>query len=151
MSRPIICIIVAAASLLSLALLLGLGQPAKPAAPSKAAPPTLPIGEPPLVYAVLTKSTNGSFPPSPTSPASQYKWEFTDGVRPITDAALLAKLNIRPGAIFDDASMVNAIANLGYELLSHSERAASTVPRVSAGESSSGDMSIVEHWWFKRR
>ncbi len=148
MSRPIICITVAAASLLSFALLLGISQPVKPSAPAKSAP--LPIGEPPLVYAVLTKSTTGSFPPSPTSPGSQYKWEFTDGVRPITDAALLAKLNIRPGAIFDDASMVNAIANLGYDLLSHSERAASTVPSMNGGNSSSGDMSIVEHWWFKR-
>ena len=148
MSRAIICISVAAASLLSLALLLGLGQPVKPSAPAKSAP--LPIGEPPLVYAVLTKSTIGSTPPSPTSPGSHYKWEFTDGVRPITDAALLAKLNIRAGSTFDDASMVNAIANLGYELISHSERAASTVPRVSGGESSSGDLSIVEHWWFKR-
>ncbi len=135
--------------LCTIALLIGLGQTR--ATPPIAPPPTpkpqqLPIGEPPLVYAVLTKSGTGSNPAG-----SSCSWVFTDGVLSIPTNVLLPKLNIRAGAAFDDAAVVNGVANLGYDLISHTERAAASVPSISNGNSFSGDISIVEHWWFKRR
>ena len=134
--------------LCTIALLLGLGQTRIEPKPKQTVPveKPLPIGEPPLMYAVLTKAGSGMNPAG-----NSCSWVFTDGVLSIPTSTLLPKLNIRAGVAFDDAAIVNGVANLGYDFISHTERAAAAIPRISDGSSTSGEISIVEHWWFKRR
>ena len=139
---------IGAAVALSLGVLAAVGRTAPPPAAPQVAPAPPANGAPPLVYAVLTKSGSGLGENS----AASYSWEFTDGVHVTAGKPLETMLNIRTGARFDSATMVNAIANLGWDLVSQSERSSSTSADVMNGNSvGSGQSHVVEHWWFKHR
>ena len=124
-----------AALAIGAASLLGFAQP-------------VPAPRPTLVqYATLTKTGN-----SQTFPPPFVTFEFADRNNRYSGDALRLLLKSRAPVVGDDAAIVNAISDLGWELISHSTSSIATNPVLNNVSSiSNSEKYISESWWFKRR
>ncbi|HMN42244.1 MAG TPA: hypothetical protein PKE29_15470 [Phycisphaerales bacterium] len=133
--RTVAAIAIGGFSLLCAGLLMG-GQ----SRPMAAAPST---------YAELTKSSDGW---SGNPGGANAMWQFSDGHRVVPPEAIRAEFKIGRDDRSTATELVNAIADRGWDLLSHSECSVCTVPDVREGTSmGSGRVYVTERWWFKRR
>ncbi len=114
---------------------LGFAQPANPPRPIQAQ------------YAVLTKFGNDA-----ALPCRSVTFDFADRNNHYAGDNLRQLLKSRNPVAGDDAAIVNAISDLGWELISHSQAAAATNPEINAGSTvGKSEVFVNETWWFKRR
>lgn len=117
------------------ASMLGFAQPANPPRVNQ------------VQYAVLTKFGNDA-----SLPCRSVTFDFADRNNHYAGDNLRALLKSRTPVAGDDAAIVNAISDLGWELVSHSQAAATTNPAINNGNTSgNSEVFVNETWWFKRR
>ncbi len=101
----------------------------------------------PAQFAVLTKVGGDT-----TLPCRAVQFEFSDRLNHYTGERLRQLLKSRLPVAGDDAAIVNAISDLGWELISHSQVATTTNPQVNGGTTvGTSEILVNETWWFKHR
>lgn len=133
-SKAVMFALVGVAITIGGASLLGFAQPA--AAPR----PNL------VQYAVLTKVGGDQ-----TLPCRQVVFEFSDRNNHYVGDNLRALLKSRLPVAGDDAAIVNAVSDLGWELISHSQAAAGNPTVVNGSPTGTSEIFVNETWWFRRR
>ncbi len=100
-----------------------------------------------IQYAVLTKFGNDA-----SLPCRNVTFDFADRNNHYAGDNLRQLLKSRLPVAGDDAAIVNAISDLGWELVSHSQVAAATNPAIHSGTTAgTSEVFVNETWWFKRR
>ncbi len=101
----------------------------------------------PAQFAVLTKVGGDT-----TLPCRAVQFEFSDRLNHYSGERLRQLLKSRLPVAGDDAAIVNAISDLGWELISHSQAATATNPQLNSGTTNgTSEILINETWWFKHR
>ena len=97
-------------------------------------------------YAVLTKVGSDQ-----SLPSRQVTFDFADRNNHYVGDNLRALLKSRLPVAGDDAAIVNAISDLGWELISHSQAAAGNPSIVNGSPTGTSEIYVNETWWFRKR